>query len=151
MLATAKRLMATGSVCSGTATVSCGSAITATPTAITTARGNRLPVHALAASYSGGTLTDKGTPVMTKSKAEIDADQIEAMCERNEARRFKADKRAWDRMGKRLNDANALIGELNGGKFYINQRNKVGRLTGKAVIFTARQDAFDYLLRNNYV
>lgn len=78
-------------------------------------------------------------------------EQMEARFERNEARRFKADERAWDRLGKQLSEADNLVGELNGGKFYVNQRNKAGRLTGRAVIFDNRQDAVDFLLRNRYV
>lgn len=82
---------------------------------------------------------------MTKPRTD---DEIDAC---REARRFSEDQKAWDRMGRKMGEADALIGELNGGKFYVNQRNKVGRLTGKAVIFRNRQDAFDYLLRNRYV
>lgn len=82
---------------------------------------------------------------MTKARTD---DEIDAG---REARRFKEDQKAWDRMGRKMGGADALIGELIGGNFYVNQRNKAGRLTGKAVIFRNRQDAFDYLLRNRYV
>lgn len=82
---------------------------------------------------------------MTKRRTD---DEIDAS---REGRRFSEDQKAWDRLGRKLNDADALVGELLNGTFYINQRNKAGRLTGKAVIFRNRQDAFDYLLRNHYV
>lgn len=76
---------------------------------------------------------------------------FEAQFERNEVRRFKSDQAAWDKLGRQLEDADALIGELNGGIFYINVRSKAGRLTGAVRRFTTRSEAAHFLIRNRYV
>jgi hypothetical protein len=78
-------------------------------------------------------------------------EQLEARFGRNEARRFASDQRAWDQLGRQLADADALIGELNGGTFYINVRSKGGRLTGAIRRFATRSDAQSFLIRNRYV
>lgn len=83
-------------------------------------------------------------------KAETE-DQMEARFERNERRRFAADQRAWDQMGRRLSDADTLVGELSGGVFYVNVRTKSGRLTGVIRRFDSRSEAVDFLMRNRYV
>ena len=69
----------------------------------------------------------------------------------NERRRFAAEARAYDKLGKQLCEAEALIGELSSGEFYINVRSKRGRLTGAIRRFADRTDALHYLIRNRYV
>ena len=82
------------------------------------------------------------------------SNDLEAQFDRNERRRFVSDQRAWDRMGRQLNDADALIGELMSEGvcvFYINVRSKNGKLTGKIRRFPNRSDARQFLIRNRYV
>lgn len=76
---------------------------------------------------------------------------MEAQFERNDARRFAAEARAYDRMDKQLSDADALIGEFVTGEFYINVRSKTGKMTGAIRRFQRRVDAKHYLIRNRYV
>jgi len=76
---------------------------------------------------------------------------MEAQFERNDARRFSAEARAYDKLGKQLSDADALIGEFAHGEFYINVRSKSGKLTGAIRRFQRRTDAAHYLIRNRYV
>ena len=79
------------------------------------------------------------------------AEQLERRMDRLEVRRFRSDERAWDKMGRQLSDADALIGELVGGTFYINVRSKTGTLTGAIRRFERRGDAQSFLIRNRYV
>ena len=74
-----------------------------------------------------------------------------AQFERNDRRRFAAEARSYDKLGKQLADADALIGEFVGGDCYINVRSKTGRLTGAIRRFTRRSDAASYLIKNRYV
>lgn len=76
---------------------------------------------------------------------------MEKQFERNESRRFAAEARAYDKLGTQMDAADALIGELNSGAFYINIRSKSGRLTGAIRKFKCRSDAANYLIRNRYV
>lgn len=75
----------------------------------------------------------------------------ERQFERNDARRCSAEARAWDKLGKQLVAADALIGEFAGGEFYVNVRSKTGRMTGGIRRFSRRTDASMYLIRNHYV
>jgi hypothetical protein len=77
--------------------------------------------------------------------------ELEAQFDRNEARRFTSDQRAWDKMGTQLADADALIGRFVNGECYINVRAKTGRLTGAIRRFAKHTDAQHYLIRNRYV
>lgn len=84
------------------------------------------------------------------SRIERETDRHLTMLEK---RRFAAEERAYDRLDRQLNEAAALIGELcKEGKqvFYINQRSKTGRPTGKIVEGT-RAELINYLIRNHYV
>jgi hypothetical protein len=74
-----------------------------------------------------------------------------AQFERNDRRRFAAEARAYDKLGKQLADADALIGEFVTGELYVNIRGVSGKLTGKIKRFTRRSDATHYLIRNRYV
>lgn len=80
-----------------------------------------------------------------------DEEWFERKFDANERRRFASDERAWDRIGRRIADADALIGQFLGGEFYINVRSKAGKLTGAIKRFSSRSDACDYLMRNRYV
>lgn len=75
----------------------------------------------------------------------------EARMEARDAARCKADDKAYAILERRMNEADALVGELNSGKFYINARNLAGRMTGKTVEFTSRSLAVAYLLAKRYV
>lgn len=78
----------------------------------------------------------------------------EAQFERNERRRFAAEARAYDKVGRQIDAADALIGELRREGctvFYINVRSKDGRLTGATREFSHRWHASSYLIRNRYV
>ena len=76
---------------------------------------------------------------------------IEAQLDRNELRRFATEARAYDKLGRQLSEANALIGDLINGDCYINVRSKGGKLTGATRRFKKRADAISYLIRNRYV
>ncbi|QIG67427.1 hypothetical protein EVB39_098 [Rhizobium phage RHph_TM3_3_9] len=71
--------------------------------------------------------------------------------EARQSRRMAAESRFIDRLERREREAEALVGELNSGKFYVNKRDRAGRLTGKEEYFDRHYDAIAYLLRNNYV
>ncbi len=71
--------------------------------------------------------------------------------EAKQARRMHSQDRFLSRLEKREAAAEQMVGELNGGKFYINVRNKAGVLTGKTVEFSCYGAAVAYLIRNNYV
>ena len=75
---------------------------------------------------------------------------MEAQFDRNERRRFRSDQGAWDRLGRQLAEADALIGELSSGAFYINVRSKSGKLTGAIRRCARRDDASSFLIRNRY-
>ncbi len=84
-------------------------------------------------------------------------EQMDAQRERQmagwDARRCKADDRAYDRLCKRMDAADPFIGELcREGRtvHYINLRRRDGTLTGRTKEGT-RHDLIAYLLRNNYV
>lgn len=74
-----------------------------------------------------------------------------AQFERNDCRRFAAEARAYDKLGKQLADADTLIGEFVTGELYVNIRSSAGKLTGKIKRFARRSDAAHYLIRNRYV
>jgi hypothetical protein len=76
---------------------------------------------------------------------------IEAHLNRNELRRFAVEARAYDRLGRQIDDAKALVGQLVGGGFYINVRSKTGRLTGAIRRFDREMTAVSFLIRNRYV
>lgn len=79
---------------------------------------------------------------------------IEAHLNRNELRRFAAEARAYDRLGRQIDAAEALVGELcrEGRKvFYINVRSKAGKITGKTREFASLALARQFLIRNSYV
>lgn len=74
-----------------------------------------------------------------------------AQFERNDSRRFAVEARAYDKLGKQLEDADALIGQFVHGEFYVNVRSKAGRMTGAIRRFAKRSDAAHFLIRNRYV
>lgn len=76
---------------------------------------------------------------------------FDAQFNRNERRRFASEARAYDKLDRQFSDAEALVGELVNGTFYINVRSKRGHLTGAIRRFPNRFDAVQYLIRNRYV
>lgn len=75
----------------------------------------------------------------------------QANMDARDARRGKAQDRFLTRLEKRETEAEALVGHLNSGKFYINVRNARGQMTGATREFTSEYEAIAFLLRNNYV
>ena len=83
--------------------------------------------------------------------------QIEARINRDvdnrQNRRIREEAASYDRMGKQMDAADALIGQLcKEGKtvLYINIKNARGIPTGK-IKTGSRHDLIDYLIRNRYV
>lgn len=76
---------------------------------------------------------------------------LEAQMDRNERRRFAVEARTYDRLGRQIEDAEALVGDFVSGDCYINVRSKSGRLTGATRRFAKRADAVSFLIRNRYV
>ena len=75
----------------------------------------------------------------------------EERIESRDRSRCRADNRAYDRICKAHDDADALVGEFSHGELYINVRSKTGKLTGAIRRFVHKSDAIDYLIRNRYV
>lgn len=76
---------------------------------------------------------------------------IEAQLNRNELRRFAAEARAYDRLGRQIDAAEALVGKFANGECYVNVRSKAGRLTGAIRRFARQSEAVSFLIRNRYV
>lgn len=76
---------------------------------------------------------------------------FEAQFDRNERRRFAAEARAYDRLDRQIDAAEALVGQFANGSVYINVRSKAGRLTGAIRRFDRKMDAVNFLIRNSYV
>lgn len=79
---------------------------------------------------------------------------IDELLEGRQLRRMKEEDRFLDRMDRRIQSAEKLIGELcRDGRtmFYINERRKDGTLNGRIREFERRFAATDFLLRNRYV
>jgi hypothetical protein len=83
----------------------------------------------------------------------LNAAAPERRLDAREARRLKAEDRFLGRLERREAQAERLIGELcreGRAAFYINLRDRSGRLTGKTKE-AAPGELIAYLLRNNYV
>lgn len=83
-----------------------------------------------------------------------DEQEFEYLMERRAKRRAVSDDRALDTLSKQMIAAEYLIGELhgeNGKRFYVNVRNVKGDFIGRVREFPLWIQAFDYLVRNNYV
>ena len=68
---------------------------------------------------------------------------IEQRLEARLERRFSRDFAAYERMGKREEIAEQMIGELNGGRFYVYP-------VGGKYREGTRLELIDFLIRNNY-
>ena len=68
--------------------------------------------------------------------------------------RNRAEDRAFDRLCQQYDKAEQLIGEIcRDGKtvYYINQRSRDGRPTGRTIEATNHATLVDYAIRNRYV
>lgn len=76
---------------------------------------------------------------------------FDQLLDAKDASRSKADDKAYAKLCRRMDEAEALVGHLNSGRFYINKRNNKGQLTGKEEYFTTKAAAVSYLLEKGYV
>lgn len=78
----------------------------------------------------------------------------EAFLESRQRARMKHEAKYLNKIERREDEAEALIGELQnekGIRYYINVLTKNGQMTGKIKEFTRKGEAIHYLVRNNYV
>lgn len=91
----------------------------------------------------GQALASRRSPVKKHISA---SERLDAQLAGREARRFKAEERAWDRLGRRLDQAERQLGQLcRAGKlvhyvFPVGGRYREG----------TQRDLIDFLLRNGY-
>lgn len=78
----------------------------------------------------------------------------EKFLDSREKRRLRADAAASDRLDRRFDEAEALVGQLmREGKlvYYLNVRTRRGKLTGEIITFPTHWDAVQYALAKRYV
>lgn len=79
---------------------------------------------------------------------------IEMDLDGRELRRLRAEDARLGRMERMERLAEPLIGELcraGGTVYYVNLRDRQGRMTGKIKESTSHSELVDYLVRNHYV
>lgn len=79
---------------------------------------------------------------------------IEAQLETRQLRRLRAEPRQVAKLDRQLDEADALIGELQGEagfRYYVNIRSANGTPTGRIRESRDRASLVSYLIRNHYV